>query len=323
MAGALNDEGARVLVLNIGRIGNVINVRGVIEALGGDVEWRPVKPRWFYARMAPLGPLDPKDRAGLLADPPPDIVIASGRIAVPYIRELKKAYGGRVFAVFLQDPRFFRGLMDLIWTPAHDSYRGPNSFVTLVTPHPFTAEKLESSRKNPDPRLACLPKPRCAVLLGGPTVKQFYMPSDIRRLSDAIRTIAAEGFSVMATPSRRTPPSMLQAVREGLGKAPGFVWDREGGNPYLHMLALADAVLVTSDSANMVGEATATGKAVHIIEPSGGHARKLTAQVDELIRRRIAVRFDGRVERFSYEPIHSGELIAAEIARRFRASRGR
>ena len=122
--------------------------------------------------MAPLG-LD-QDRAGLgFAGPPPDIVVASGRIAVPYIRELKKAYGSRVFAVFLQDPRFFRGLMDLIWTPAHEILSRPQFLCHAGRAHPFTAEKLDFSRKNPDMRLASLPKPRCAVQLGGPTVKQI------------------------------------------------------------------------------------------------------------------------------------------------------
>jgi len=84
---------------------------------------------------------------------------------------------------------------------------------------------------------------------------------------------------------------------------------------------LADAVLVTGDSANMVGEATATGSPVHIFEPSGGESKKRAGTIDALVRIGAARRFEGRLERFSYAPIDSSGVIAREIARRFLASR--
>ena len=125
----------------------------------------------------------------------------------------------------------------------------------------------------------------------------------------------------MATPSRRTPPELLAAVRHGLGDGPGFVWDGQGDNPYASILALADAVLVTGDSANMVGEATATGAPVHVFEPSGGDAGKLGQAIEALERLGAVKRFAGRIERFAYAPIDSSSVIAAEIARRFARAR--
>ncbi len=318
--GALLGPDVRVLVLDIGRTGNVVNMQGVIDALGVEAEWRPIAPRWLYWRLAPWGPVDPKDR-GALAGPRPDIVISSGRSAVPYIRALKRAWGRRVFTVFLQDPRHSRGDFDLIWLPDHDSHRGDNVLATLTSPHPFSPARLRAARAAPDPRLAPLPAPRCAIVLGGPSGAQHFTAADVARMREATRAIAAQGFSVMATPSRRTPPELLQAVRDGLADGPGYVWDGSGVNPYLAMLALADAIMVTSDSANMVGESVATGAAVHVFDPSGGKSLKLAFAIDELIRRGAARRFDGRLERFSYEPIDSSALIAAEIARRFHASR--
>jgi hypothetical protein len=272
--------------------------------------------------MAPYGPVDPRDRSGpLFQTPPPDIVIASGRVTVPYIRAIKRASGGRAFAVFLQDPRFARREMDLIWIPEHDSHRGPNVIATPTSPHPFSPARLAAARAAPDPCLAALPRPRCAIVLGGPSGAQHFTAADLARMTAATRAIVAEGFAVMATPSRRTPPELLAAVRAGLGSAPGFVWDGRGDNPYLAMLALADAVLVTGDSANMVGEATATGAPVHVFEPSGGGSRKLAGAIDALARIGAARRFSGRIERFSYAPIDSSGEIAAEIARRFVARR--
>ena len=138
-------------------------------------------------------------------------------------------------------------------------------------------------------------------------------------MTQAVRAIAAQGYSIMATPSRRTPPALLAAVREGLGDAPGFIWDGAGANPYAQILAHADAILVTGDSVNMVGEATATGAPAYWFEPSGG-ARKTGRFLSELAARGAVRRFAGRLEPFSYAPIDSSQTIAAEIARRFLAS---
>jgi hypothetical protein len=313
-------EGVRVLVLGSGKAGHEVNAIGVAEALGGRYEQRRVDPRKPFLWMSPFGPVDPRD-AALFNAPQPDIVIASGRVTVPYLRAFKRKAGKRVFAVFLQDPRFARAAMDLIWVPEHDRHRGANVMATLTSPHPFSARRLAAVRAAPDPRLAALPSPRCAVVLGGPSGAQHFTPADVARLSAAVRAIVAQGFSIMATPSRRTPSELVAAVREGLADAPGFVWDGEGDNPYPSILALADALLVTGDSANMVGEATATGAPVHVFEPSGGGSAKLASAIDALERRGAVRRFSGRIERFSYPPIDSSGEIAAEIARRFMRAR--
>lgn len=309
--GPLTADSFRVVVLGSGRIGHEVNALGVVEALGGAHELRRVAPRYLCGRLAPWGPLDPRDDAPF-AGPAPDIVIASGRVTVPYARAWKRR---GAFVVFLQDPRWARGEMDLIWVPEHDSFRGPNVMASLTSPHPFSPARLAAARAAPDSRLAALPGPRCAVSLGGPSGAQHFTADDHARLGEAIRAIRAQGFSVMATPSRRTPPALAAAVRENIGD--GFFWDGSGENPYPAMLALADAVLVTGDSANMVGEATATGAPVHVFEPSGGRSAKLARAIDALVARGAARRWAGRLERFSYAPIDASGEIAAEILRRF------
>ncbi|HXT08654.1 MAG TPA: mitochondrial fission ELM1 family protein [Roseiarcus sp.] len=306
----------RALVLGSGRIGHQVNTLGVVEALGGPYEVRSLAPRRLYARLAPWGPADPRDRQAL-AGAAPDILIASGRVTVPYVRAWKRAHPG-VFAVFLQDPRWARGEIDLIWMPQHDSWRGPNVMTTLTSPHPFSPARLAALRAAPDARLSRLAAaPRCAVMLGGPSGAQHFTTGDLTRLGEALRTIRAQGYCVMATPSRRTPPDLADAARQAVGD--GFFWDGAGDNPYPAMLALADAVLVTGDSANMVGEATATGAPVHVFEPSGGGSKKLALAIDALVARGAARRWAGRLEDFRYDPIDSSAEIAAEILRRYAA----
>jgi uncharacterized protein len=308
----------RAYLLGGGRIGNDINLLGVASALGADYERRNVSPRYLFGRLAPWGPADPLDKDALRG-PAPDVLLASGRVAVPYVRAWKRACP-QVFAVFLQDPRWARDAMDLIWVPEHDALRGPNVIATLTSPHPFSPERLAAARAAADPRLARLPGPRCAVLLGGASGAQHFTRADLLHLTEALGAIRAQGYSLMITPSRRTPRELAAVARHAVGE--GFFWEGDGDNPYASMLALADAVLVTSDSANMVGEATATGAPVHVFEPTGGGSSKLARTIDALIARGAAKRWAGRIETFRYAPIDATAEIAAEIRRRFLASDG-
>jgi mitochondrial fission protein ELM1 len=321
---ALLAEGVRVLVLSSGKAGHEANCLGVAEALGAPYEVRVVAPRPLFANLAPFGPLDPKDRPGRvgspLAPPFPDIVIACGRVTVPYLRALKRAAGAKIFAAFLQDPRAWRSGMDLIWTPEHDRLAGRNVIATLTSPHPFSPARLAAARAAPDPRVAALSAPRAAIVLGGPSGAHRFAPADMARLSEATATLVSAGYSIMATPSRRTPPELVDAVRQGVGAAPAFIWEGSGPNPYAQILAHADAILVTGDSVNMVGEATATGASVYVFGPSGGGG-KIARYLDALERLGAVRRFAGRIEPFSYAPIDSSLIVAREIARRFAASR--
>src|SRR3546814_13124599 len=74
----------------------------------------------------------------------------------------------------------------------------------------------------------------------------------------------------MVTPSRRTGPDNEAILRARLAGLPAEIWDGEGENPYFAYLGLADAILVTADSVNMVCEAASTGKPVYVIDLDGG-----------------------------------------------------
>ena len=328
MADSLLPAGTRAWILCSGKVGHEANCRGVAAALGVAAEDRLVRPRKLFDLLAPWGPVDPHDapgRGGLLDPPFPDICFAAGRVTVPYLRKLKKASGGRTFTVFLQDPRTGAGAADVIWVPEHDRLRGENVIVTLTSPHPLRPDRLAAARLQPDPRIARLKAPRAAMVLGGPSGVYRFEPADVEALAGVARQILREGRSLMATPSRRTPPELTQAIRnaaraEGAGEDRAFVWDGSGENPYLQMLAHADAVLATADSVNMVGEAAATGAPVYVYEPTGGPS-KTTAFVEKLIAGGYARRWVGRFEDWRYEPLDATGVIAREVARRYAAFR--
>ncbi len=310
---------ATAWALSDGKAGDELQCVAVIEALGLTPELRRVNPRAPFAWLMPWGGIDPREgpsRPGSpLAPPFPDLVVASGRRAIPYLRAVRRLSAGRTFTVVLKDPRTGAGTADLIWVPAHDRLRGANVVVTTTSPHRMTAERLAAARAMPDPRLAALPAPRAAILAGGDSRHHRFQPGDIARFAAALDRLAASGVSLMGTLSRRTPPPLAAALQDVFARHGGFLWDGTGDNPYAGLLALADAVVVTADSVNMVGEAAATGRPILVFEPSGGH-RKITAFLDALRREGLVHAFTGSLEGEPYEPLNSTRVIADAILAR-------
>ncbi len=311
-------------VLASGKVGHEVHCIGIARELGLEPIIKTPQPRLLFQGLAPWGPVDPREsarRAGsLLAPPFPDIVFAAGRTTVPYLRHLKRASGGHIFTIFLQDPRTGPKTADAIWVPEHDRLRGSNVIVTLTSPHPLRPQVLEAARAHPDPRLAGLPHPRLAMVIGGNSAHHRFDEADVAALRAIALQFIAAGFGVMVTPSRRTPASVTQALTQTLQGQNAFVWSGEGANPYTQMLAHADHVVVTGDSVNMVSEALVAGVPVQVYDPSGGHP-KITEFVDKLVAAGHVRRWAGSIERWDNEAVDPTHEIASELARRYTAFR--
>jgi mitochondrial fission protein ELM1 len=312
-------------VLSDGKIGDEVQCFGVAEALGLSPERRLIEPRAPWRWLAPYAPIAPRNapqRANSPIAPPfPDVVFAAGRQTVPYLRRVQKQSRGKTFTVFIKDPYTGPETADVIWVPEHDSLRGHNVIVTTTPANRIGRVLGELRRAPPEPRIAALPHPRIAFILGGDSINHRFKPADCRRLIDIARAILSDGRGLMVSPSRRTPPALLAELIALFANQPrAFVWHGTGDNPYPQMLAHAEHIVVTADSVNMVGEAVATGAPVHVYEPSGGH-RKITAYIDRLSELGAVRRWDGQLDSWTYEPIDSTPIIAREVAEKYMRTR--
>lgn len=307
---SLLPAGTTAWLITDGKAGDLAPCRGLAEALGVTAEERVVAPRPPFSWLAPRGPADPRERA--LVPPWPDLAIAAGRRAVPALRAVKRRSGRKTFTVFLRDPRIGARAADLIWVPAHDALRAPNVIVTDIGPHPVSPARLAAARNGPDPRLSRLPAPRAAILVGGDSRHGRFPDEDARRLLAGLERLAGEA-SLMITASRRTPERLRAALADLVRRRGGFFWDGSGENPYLAMLALADAIVATADSANMVTEACAAGAPVLLFEPQNVYARH--RPLFEALKRHGTVHvFDGRVESLPSKPLDMTLAIAQAVA---------
>ena len=189
----------------------------------------------------------------------------------------------------VQRPPCDASQFDLVVAPAHD-FAGwsigsppPGVCLTAGSLHDVTPAALAAARAAPEAAaLAALPRPRLAVLLGGPTTARWWQwPRAPERRRSARTLLRSSGRRRGArrqravTCSRRTPAAVVDEVDDLLATAatgagggascPVWRWRdaRDGPNPYTALLATADHIVVTADSINMLSEACGTGKPVY------------------------------------------------------------
>lgn len=278
---------------------------GLAEALGLTPETKRIRPRFPWSMLPPqlwLAPLSAPGPGGDRLTPPwPDLLIATGRQAVAPALAIKKA-NPRTVIVQIQNPTADVARFDLVIAPAHDRLAGANVLTTTGSIHRVTMARLADERQHFAARYAALPRPLIGVLIGG-TNRQFRMTASVTRdLISKLRAAVEDGAGSLAiTPSRRTGEQNIALIRRGLEGVAADIWDGTGDNPYFGILALADALVVTGDSVNMVSEACATGKPVHVFQLDG-RSRKFNRFHARLAERGMTRPFTGTIEQWRYEP---------------------
>lgn len=311
-----------ILVLADHRPGNVAQALGVAEALGEPFHVLDVAyDRWGQlpnlVRGAGLLGIAPSTRAALVP-PWPRLVIGAGRRTAPLARWFKRHHGAVL--VQLMDPGGpGREDFALIAIPLHDkSGDGPNIMRTLGSCHRVTAEKLAGEAAVWAPRLAHLPRPYLTLVVGGATKDRPFTTDQARALiAGAVDQLRETGGSILVTTSPRTPPE-IETLLASLLPDPRCLhpWRREGDNPYLGFLALADRIIVTGDSMTMCSEACATQAPVLIFAPPGMTGAKHERLHRELYARGYARPLNDPGPARAHPPLNASAEVAAEIRRR-------
>jgi mitochondrial fission protein ELM1 len=262
----------RVWVLTDDRGGNTTQSVGLAEALGWPYERKVLRPgalSILHNRI--LG----TSRAGIVRarsdalEPPwPDLVIAAGRRSAPVALWIRAQSQGRTRLVQLgRKGGDAADRFDLVATPAYCRlFPHPHRLETCAPLHSVTPARLAEARERWRDRFASRPSPRIAVLVGGSSGQYRIDAGQAARLAEQVSQLARErGGSILATTSRRSTRAVTDAFCAGIG-GDAFVYrsGEPGENPYLGLLAWADAIVATGDSESMLAEAAATGKPVWI-----------------------------------------------------------
>jgi len=243
--------------------------------------------------------------------PAPDLIIASGRKAVPVALHYDQA-----FTCFIQNPRINPKYFDLVVVPDHDDIgTAENIFYTRAAPNRITKQVLKTARESLD--LSHLPKNKIAILIGGNS-KSHSMPATFAQdlYAQLLPYLRMPDWGVMITASRRTPEPIFNALRNLFDMPNCVFWDGTGDNPYHAYLAWADYILVTEDSTSMISDALTTGAPSYRLPLVGG-SEKFTRLYQNLKRRCRLDVFDGELKPIAYKPLNDAEKVADILKKRF------
>ncbi len=307
-------------VLTEGHAGMEGQCIGLAEKLGltPHIKRVKIKPLWKYlpARFW-LNPLSMAAPETPLIAPWPDILISCGRRSAAAAAQIKRL-NPKTLAIHIQVPPLPAKSYDTVIVPEHDALRGPNVLVMRGSLHKLTEEKLSTAKQQFAPVFARYSSPRIGVLVGGSTKRQKFTSRLAQDLAQRLKLAeeSLQGASILLTPSRRTGEENTRILSRALAGPKTFIWDGTGENPYFGILALADYLIVTSDSANMISEACFTGKPVYIFDLPGG-SKRLRRFHEKLIRDGYARVFRGELEPFTPPRLDEMTEIAKNLRRKY------
>ncbi len=303
-----------------GHTGQVLGVIGklgvpyVLKRLEYNALGNLLPPSLLGASMIQLN----KAMSAPLTPPYPPLVVASGRRTLPVLRAIKKR-SPSTKTIYLMWPEVQKDV-DLIVVPEHDKPpQGEHIITTLAPLHAVTPEALATARAAWEPQLAHLPRPYVGLILGGKTKRGDYSATEWHEIIHRAKALAGDG-TLLITTSRRTPPEALE-IAAPLLHPPYLLhrWDRDKDNPYLGILALADALVVTGDSLSMCAEACVPGVPVFIYASRHVAPEKHQALHQALYARGLARPLNGAASLGWKPPVPLDDAgnVAAEIRKRF------
>ena len=249
----------------------------------------------------------------------PGIMVTCGRRMAGISMALKtraNRAGADVKTIHLQDPRLDPACFDILIVPQHDRVRGDNVIVTKAALNRMSQSHIAASSNTLPQHWKAAASPRVAVMIGGDNRRYKISHNMAKSMAEQLAEFSAtNSANLFLLPSRRCPDSVLGYLQTALPPDRCMTATNDQQNPYPGILAIADAVIVTSDSVNMATEASGTGKPVliaywqeetgriakfHQIMQDGGHTAPLPhhlpsrpfAPLDEsaMIRQQITAR---------------------------------
>jgi len=317
----MSDIAPSCWILSDGTAGMEAQAVGLALAMGLTPVIKSIRPRGLLRLSPSLGALpgfSPAAGEDSLAPPYPALSITCGRRHAGASIALKRQSGGAVHTIHIQDPRISPALFDSLVVPEHDPMRGPNVISTTGSLNRINDALLKDEAARFADQVTKLPKPRAAVNLGGDT-QQYKVDAAMaeRVVASLMGLLESLGCGLMITTSRRTGRPLMDALAPLSRRPDTLVWTGDGPNPYLGFLGLADAIIVTADSINMVSEACSTGKPVHIL-PLGKEPRRRAAFLDTVRANDLARDFKGTLENWHPKPLRETERVAALLVEQLR-----
>jgi mitochondrial fission protein ELM1 len=249
-----------------------------------------------------------------LSTPFPSVAISCGRRSIPAMLALKQ-HSPTTKILHVQNSKNATRFFDAVVVPQHDGLTGDNVFSSFGAIHHLTIETINAAAPVFASVWDGLPRPWLGVLVGGKSPHNTFTEADAERLGKSLAAFQQQhGGSLLVTPSRRTGAAQTAALQRALMGTSHWLWTEQTANPYHALLALSDAVLVTSDSISMLTEAVTSEKPLYYYD-MGIQKPRIVDFLSQLRTRGYYRIFDETVplESWSYPPLDETGRIAAAL----------
>lgn len=305
-------------IITSGKAGMENQALGLAEAMGLHPVLKRIQLRTPWRQLSPwlrVGLAHAAHTAGDDVSPPwPALAMGVGRQSIPLVLHLRRAsqhHAQPTRVIQLQDPVIDPKHFDWVVAPQHDQLNGPNVMATLGALHRITPARVAEAVGDFSHLWQHLPPPHWVVLLGGNNGAYTLGAAQIQNITKQLQILHAQrGGSFLVTASRRTGAQHIAQWRAAMQNMPHYFYDGDGPNPYMAMLGVAEALLVTCDSVNMLSEAASTGKPVYILLLAG-HSAKFARFHQSLIAGQHARWFQLPLDLFQPRMLAEPERVAA------------
>jgi mitochondrial fission protein ELM1 len=305
----------RALLLTEGMHGMISQVEGMAKALNTEYNHKIVRLvfPWNFTppKLTPISPIILKDKIYLTKNDLPDFVISCGRKSViPSI--LLKKYNPKIFTIHIQNPKIDSKNFDIVVSPEHDSLNGNNIISSKGAIHYITRSEINDAKSYLNSRVNS--QKIVSLILGGPNKYYNFDEGQLIKVFNEVRfNFINKGFKIIVIPSMRTPKSIIDLAKKEFDND-GCVLNYIDKKAYLSALALANYIVVTSDSTSMISESATSGKPIFVahMEPKKNNYRfkKFYKLFNEL---GITRDLGKKVENWNYNKLNEAERIALII----------
>jgi mitochondrial fission protein ELM1 len=306
---------SKALLLTEGMHGMISQVEGMAKALNTEFSHKTIRLSfpWNFlpAKITPASQIILKNKIYLSEDDSPDIVISCGRKSVAPSIFLKKK-NPKIFTIHIQDPKVSLKNFDIIIAPEHDNLDGINVISSKGAIHYITEEEVNNSKSYLENKIKS--QKIVSIVLGGPNKYYDFNENQLKNIFTKIRSeFINNGYKVIVIPSMRTPKLIINLAAKEF-EEDGYVVKNVDKKAYLSALALANYIVVTSDSTSMISEAATSGKPIFIAHMKAKKNNYRFKKFYKLFKELGIIRDLGeKVENWKYEKLNEAEKIAVKI----------
>ena len=241
-------------------------------------------------------------------------LITTGKRTSGYSILAKKIFGKKIINIHVQNPKINPINFDILLVPEHDKVSGKNVFKFEGALSFFNEKDILKSYSLIKRKLDSFKKPLIFLLIGGDNKRYKLNYSEYCRFLLEIKlAVQKVSGSLVVSTSRRTPEKVQIILKEMFSTSKNFyLFNEEEKNFYPGILKVANYVLTTSDSINMISE-IATSKVNLFVCHLRQEKNKMLEFNESFERKNYTKKFTGRLFNYNKNNLFQNNLIKKKV----------